>query len=107
MTPPAVKIIDGAILLAVRLTPKGGRDAIDGMIGTPAGAALKARVSAPPEDGKANAALERLVAKWLRLPQRSVSVVAGGRSRNKTLRISGDAAVLADVLDTLNNLAPS
>lgn len=107
MMPPAVKIVDGAILLAVRLTPKGGRDAVDGLIQTPGGTALKARVSAPPEDGRANDALERLVAKWLRLPQRSVTLVAGGKSRNKTLRITGDAAALAGVLATLNALASS
>ncbi|MGE3645215.1 MAG: DUF167 family protein [Beijerinckiaceae bacterium] len=92
MTP--VKAIENGIALSVRLTPKGGRDAIDGLTDTPAGPALKARVSVPPEDGKANAALEKLVANWLDEPRSNVRVAAGNKSRNKTLHIAGDPAAL-------------
>jgi uncharacterized protein len=59
---------------------------------------LKARVRAAPEKGAANAALEMLVAAWLGRPRRDVKLVAGGTSRLKTVRISGDpAGVAADI----------
>lgn len=51
---------------------------------------LKATVAAPAEDGRANAALLRLVARSWRLPQRDLSIVQGARSRNKVVRIAGD-----------------
>ena len=55
---------------------------------------MKARVRAVPEDGKANAALEILVAGWLGVPRRSVEVTAGAKSRIKTVTIGGDGASL-------------
>ena len=76
--------------MRVRLTPKSSRDAVEGIDITAEGPALKARVTAIPEDGKANAALERLIAEWLRLPKRSVAVTSGPKSRIKTLTLSGD-----------------
>ena len=76
--------------LAVRLTPRGGADRIDGW-GEDAGGrpVLKVRVSAPPVDGEANAALERLLAKALRLPKSAVSVAAGETARVKSLAVRG------------------
>jgi uncharacterized protein (TIGR00251 family) len=75
--------------LSVRLTPRGGRDAIDGV----RDGVLLVRVSAPPVDGKANAALCRLVAKALRVAPSRVSVVRGQASRDKVVRVDGlDAA---------------
>ncbi len=69
----------------VRLTPRSGRDKIvgwrDGL--------LSVRVTAPPVEGKANAALERLIAKALGVPKRDVSVVSGARGREKTIEIAG------------------
>ncbi len=50
---------------------------------------MRARVTAPPVDGKANAALERLVANALGVPKSAVSVVSGARGREKTLAIEG------------------
>ncbi|MCB1540362.1 MAG: DUF167 domain-containing protein [Rhodoblastus sp.] len=87
------------VTLVVRLTPKGGRDAIDGVEMMSDGkAVLKARVRAVPEDGKANAALVELIAKALRVPRSAVTVAAGQTSRVKTLEIAGDAAELATAL---------
>ena len=89
----------GGLTLVVRLTPKGGRDAIDGVETMSDGkSVLKARVRAAPEDGKANAALVELLAKSLRLPRSAVTVAAGHTSRVKTLDIEGEAAVLAEAL---------
>jgi uncharacterized protein len=86
-----------AARLAVRLTPRGGRDRIDGWARDGAGrACLKVRVSAPPVDGEANAALIKLIARTLKLPAGAVRIAAGDTARIKQLEIDGaDAAVLA------------
>lgn len=77
--------------LHVRLTPKSAKDAIEGVETTADGRShLAARVRAVPEKGAANAALEKLLAVALGMPKKSVSVVAGGTSRLKTVRIAGD-----------------
>lgn len=62
---------------------------------------LKARVRAVPENGAANRALEKLVAKTLGVPASSVSVVAGGTARLKTLRVAGDPEALAKAVEAL------
>lgn len=74
--------------LAVRLTPRGGADRIDGWALDPAGRPyLKVRVAAPPVDGQANAALEALLAKTLKLPRSAVQVAAGQSARLKQVDI--------------------
>jgi uncharacterized protein (TIGR00251 family) len=76
--------------LAVRLTPRGGRDAIEGWTVDEAGRPLlKARVAAPPVDGQANAALLKLLAKALGAARSSVQIVAGDTSRVKTVAVDG------------------
>ena len=76
--------------LAVRLTPRGGRDRIDGWGRDGAGRSyLKVRVAAPPVDGEANAALEALIAKTLKLSRGAVRIVAGETARVKQLEIDG------------------
>jgi uncharacterized protein (TIGR00251 family) len=84
----------------VRLTPKGGRDAIDGWSADARGQkVLKARVTAPPEDGKANAALIALLADALGVPKRAVRIAVGDTSRTKTVEIDGDAGALMAALE--------
>lgn len=79
------------IRLAVRLTPSGGRNAVDGVETNAAGEThLKVRVSAVPEKGKANKALIELLAKTLRIPKSSIRLISGDTSRQKILRIDGD-----------------
>jgi uncharacterized protein (TIGR00251 family) len=74
-----------AARITVRLTPRAARDEIVGLRdGT-----LLARVAAPPVDGAANEALERLLARALGVPMRDVSVVSGGKSRQKGVSIAG------------------
>ncbi len=76
--------------LAVRVTPKGGRDAVDGWAIDDAGRAyLKVRVSAAPADGEANAAVIALLAKSLKVPRSAVRLVAGETARLKMLQIEG------------------
>ena len=83
----------------VRLTPKGGRDAIEGWWMDSAGhRALKARVAAPPEDGKANAALIGLLAHALEVRTSAVRIVSGAASRMKTIEVEGDEARLSALL---------
>lgn len=78
----------GGALLRVRVTPKGGRDVIDGPGADAAGLAhMKVRVSAAPENGAANAAVLKLLAKALKLPKSSLSVESGETSRVKIIRI--------------------
>jgi uncharacterized protein (TIGR00251 family) len=89
-----------ALRLRVRLTPKGGRDAIEGWWSDSEGrAALKARVAAPPEDGKANTALIALLARSLDVKRSEVRIASGASSRVKTIEIDGDERVLVARLD--------
>lgn len=83
------------VVVPVRLTPKSARDDIVGVAECDGKAVLKARVRALPEDGHANAALQKLMAKWLSVPQSSVQVIQGGKSRLKEIAIDGDVRALA------------
>jgi uncharacterized protein len=74
------------VILPVRLTPKSDRDEIVGLEDHAGECVLKARVRALPEAGRANAALEALIARWLKLPASSVRVAFGGKSAWSTSR---------------------
>jgi uncharacterized protein YggU (UPF0235/DUF167 family) len=90
------------LLLTIRLTPKGGRDAIDGIAVLADGnAVLKARVRAAPSDGEANAALLKLLAKSLDVAPGQAGVVSGATSRIKRVMIAGDGAALAMALEKI------
>jgi uncharacterized protein (TIGR00251 family) len=92
------------VRLTVRLTPNASRDGVDGIEQAVDGDTfLKARVTAVPEDGKANKALIQLLAKWLRVPKSSISFVSGETARKKILRIDGDPEDLKKKLDQLLN----
>lgn len=92
----------GAVALTVRLTPKGGRDAIDGVETLSDGrCVLKARVRAAPSEGEANDALCRMLAKALGVPPRDVSVSAGATSRIKRLTIAGTVPTLIATLEKI------
>ena len=88
----------GAVVIRFRLTPRGGRDAVDGLAATADGPAFKARVRAVPEDGAANAALAALVADWLGVPARDVGLIAGHKSRVKSVSVRVDPARIEPVL---------
>ena len=89
------------IVVRFRLTPKGGRDSIEGLADTPDGRAIKARVRAAPEDNAANLALATLVADWLDLPKRHVTLIGGHKSRTKSVAILGEPTDLARRLTAL------
>ena len=69
----------------MRLVPRGGVDRVDGVID----GSLRARVAAPPVDGAANTALERLIADQLNLAPSRVHVVGGAANRHKLIEIEG------------------
>jgi uncharacterized protein len=99
---PWVQTADG-VALDVRLTPRGGRDAIEGVERRADGhIVLKARVRAAPFEGQANDALCRLIAHALGLAPRQVEIAAGAGARIKRLRIAGDPRVLEAMLDRLS-----
>ncbi len=95
-------VVGGGVALAVRLTPKGGRNAIDGIAQIADGrAVLEVRVAAPPSQGEANDALIRLIAKAVGVSRRDVNLVAGTTARVKRLTIAGDPAWLIAALEKL------
>jgi uncharacterized protein YggU (UPF0235/DUF167 family) len=90
------------LCLTVRLTPRGGRDAFGGTRADEAGRVqFLARVASPPVDGAANAALLKLVAKSLRVPNSAVTLTSGETARVKTLQIQGDPVSLEQALERL------
>ena len=98
---PWLASADG-VTLAVRLTPKGGRDAIDGIERLADGrAVLKVRVRAAASEGEANAALIKLVAKALGVAPRDITLVAGATARLKRLKVNGAGAALAAALEKI------
>jgi uncharacterized protein len=91
--------VAGGLVLTVRLTPKGGRDAIDGIEQMANGqSVLKVRVRAAPREGEANDALVRLLARSLGVATRQVTLVAGATARIKRLEIGGAGPALAAAL---------
>jgi len=95
-------LYDDHLRLSVRLTPNGGRDSIDGIETDAEGDAyLKARVSAVPENGKANKALIALLSKKLRVAKSAISFISGETARKKILRIEGDPEDLKAKLESL------
>ena len=88
------------LALSVRLTPRGGRDALDGVETLADGrSVLKARVRAAPTEGEANAALIQLLAKELGLSRSQISIAAGATARLKTVVLEGDAGRLIAALE--------
>lgn len=88
--------------LSVRLTPNGGRNVLERLeTSADDDMVLKARVSAVPENGKANKALIALLAKSLRIPKSTISFISGETARKKILRIDADPEDLIIKLEKL------
>ena len=86
----------------MRVTPRAGRDAIEGLWRDADGRGwLAVRLTAAPSDGAANEALIRLLAKKLGLRPRDVTLANGASSRLKRLRLAGDGPALAARLAAL------
>lgn len=90
------------VMLTIRLTPRGGHDAVGGIEAMSDGrAVLKVRVRAVPSEGEANAALVRLIANTMGVPPRNVVLAAGSTGRFKRLVISGDGPTLVAALEKI------
>jgi len=99
---PQLKIrqTETGVALAVRLTPKAARDAVEGVVEFGGDPVLKARVRAVPENGRANKALEVLIADWLDVPRSAVSVIHGAKARIKIVAVDGSAIGLSALIAT-------
>lgn len=101
MQPPWRPAADG-LAIALRVTPRGGRDAIDGIETLSDGrSVLKVRVRAIADGGEANRAVTELLAKSLGVTKASVRITSGQTARLKQVAITGDAAALDQALQRL------
>jgi uncharacterized protein (TIGR00251 family) len=95
------------ISVALRVTPRGGRDEIDGLETLANGrTVVKMRVRAIAEGGEANRAVVELLAKALGVPKARVRVLSGATSRLKQIAVDGDPAKLGDALRMLTAAKP-
>jgi uncharacterized protein len=95
----------GGLAVVVRLTARGGRDAIDGIEQRANGqCVLKARVRAAPTEGDANDALIALLAHAAGVPPRDVALVSGATARIKRLTIAGHGPTLAAALEKISGV---
>ena len=98
-----VQLSGGSVSFHVRLTPKGGRDKVEGWEAASNGLDhLKCRVRAVPEDGKANTALIALLADTLGVSKSAIEIVSGATARLKRVAIAGDPATLAARLEAFS-----
>ena len=87
------------LVVTVRLTPRGGRDLIEGVETRADGrCVLKARVRAAATEGEANDALTRLIARAAGVAPGAVRLIGGATSRIKRLHIGGDPGAIAVAL---------
>jgi uncharacterized protein len=92
------------ISVALRVTPRGGRDGIDGVETLADGrTVIKVRVRAVADGGQANRAVTELLAKALAVPRRNVRIIAGATSRLKQLAVEGDPEKLGQALRALTS----
>ena len=90
------------ISVALRVTPRGGRDDIDGIETLANGrSVIKVRVRAIADGGEANRAVTELLAKALRVPRGKVRILSGATSRLKQIAVDGDPKTLGDTLRAL------
>ena len=95
------------ISVALRVTPRGGRDDIDGVETLANGrSVVKVRVRAVADGGEANRAVMELLAKALGVPKAKVRILSGTTSRLKQVAVDGDPARLGEVLRRLTAAKP-
>ena len=90
----ALSKCDDGVVLQIKLSPKSSANKLRKIEEGASGQQLKVQVTAVPEDGKANAALIKLLSKTWKLPKTSFSIRSGATDRNKVLHIAGDPAHL-------------
>jgi uncharacterized protein (TIGR00251 family) len=95
------RVVGDAITVAVKVQPRARHAGLHGCVPDVAGERLAIGVREPAEDGRANRAACAALAAAVGVPSSQVDVAAGGTSRRKTLRISGDAVAIATRLAAL------
>ncbi len=101
------KAVGDGLALEVRVTPRGGRDAIDGIDTLADGrVVLKIRVRAAAHDGEATAAALKILAKAAGVAPSRVRLLAGATARIKRLAIAGDGAAIASALEGIVKVSP-
>jgi hypothetical protein len=76
------------VTLTVRVVPRSSRNQIVGM----ENGALKIKLTAPPVEGAANAALIEFIAEWLSVRKSAVTIISGDKARRKVVRVTGVTA---------------
>ncbi|HEX4368250.1 MAG TPA: DUF167 family protein [Rhodopila sp.] len=89
------------VSVTVKVQPKSRRPGIQGRTVAAHGTCLRIGVNEAPEDGRANRAVCAVLARALHVPSRAVVVTLGQTSRDKTLHVAGDTALLTARLETL------
>lgn len=92
---------DQVLICKLRLRPGGGRTAFAGQIGD----RLRVRVTAPPLEGRANAALVKFLARQFRVARSRVRLVAGEFARDKVVEIDRPAALPEEILPYIDSSA--
>jgi len=80
-----IELVPDGVRFDLRVSPRASRDAIGGVHD----GALRIKITAPPVDGKANAAIISLLSKRLRVPKRDVRIVSGMSSKTKRVEVAG------------------
>lgn len=94
--------VEGGLELALKVIPGARKPGPAGLEPRPdGGVALKLKVGAPPEDGRANAAVLDFLVKALGLPRGAVTLAEGQRDRRKRVRLAGEPQALAEKLRAL------
>lgn len=84
------RVSSDGVFLAVKVTPKAGRDEVLGVEQHGEKPVLRVRVRAVPDKGQANKALLKLIGNWLGLPPSSIRLASGGKARLKSVFLEGD-----------------
>jgi hypothetical protein len=95
----------GGVTAKVRVKPGAAQERVRGLVQTSEGLAIEVSVTAPPADGRANAAVIAALAKDWRLPKSALTIVSGNKGRVKTILIAGEPSeTLPRLLAWLNRL---
>ena len=92
----------GGVLLDIKVQPGASKDIVGGVsLGSKGEPRLTVRVTAPPEDGRANKAALAILAEALGLPKSALSLASGEKARQKTVAIDADAEAVGARIDAL------
>lgn len=93
------RITNDGVVLIVGVIPGGSKDMVEGVITDDSGSSyVKVRVTAPPEKGKANKSMLKLLAKQLKIPISSMEIVSNEHARRKQILIRGDAVIIRELI---------